>query len=53
MRVTHEAAASYSLDLHAEQLKQRGEDAHVVEQKDVVPGPVEYIHLGVTLIKHS
>lgn len=44
---------SYSLYLHAEQLQQRREDAHVVQQKDVVSGPVEDIHLCVALIKHS
>lgn len=46
-------AVSHSLYLHAEQLQQRREDAHVVEQKDVVSGPVEHVHLRVTLIKHS
>lgn len=45
--------ASYSLDLHAKQLQQCREDAHVVEQKDIVSGPVEHIHLCVTLVKHS
>lgn len=44
---------SYSLYLHAEQLQQRREDAHVVEQEDIVSGPVEHIHLCVTLVKHS
>lgn len=43
----------YSLYLHAKQLQQRREDAHVVEQEDIVSGPVEHIHLRVTLIKHS
>lgn len=42
----------YSLYLHAEQLQQRREDAHVVEQKDIVSRPVEHIHLCVTLIKN-
>lgn len=44
---------SYSLYLHAEQLQQRREDAHVIEQKHIVSGPVEHVHLCVTLIKHS
>lgn len=44
---------SYSLDLHAKQLQQCREDSHVVEQEDIVSGPVEDVHLGVTLIKHS
>lgn len=42
---------SSSLDLHAEQLQQRGEDPHVVEQKDVVSGPAEDIRLAVALVK--
>lgn len=46
-------SVSYSLYLHAEQLQQRREDAHVVEQKDVVSWPVEHVHLCVTLIKNS
>jgi len=45
--------ASYSLHLHAEQLQQGREDAHVVEQEDIVPGPVEHVHLCVTVVKHS
>lgn len=44
---------SYSLYLHAKQLQQCCEDAHVVQQENVVPGPVEDIHLCVTLIEHS
>ena len=44
---------SYSLYLHAKQLQQCCEDSHVVEQKNIVSGPVEHIHLGVALIKHS
>lgn len=44
---------SYSLYLHAEQLQQRREDAHVIEQEDIVPGPVKHVHLCVTLIEHS
>ena len=41
------------LYFHAEQLQQCREDAHVIEQKDIVSGPVEHIHLSVTFIKHS
>lgn len=46
-------SVSCLLYLHAEQLQQRCEDAHVVKQEDVVSGPVEHIHLCVTLIKHT
>lgn len=47
------AANSHSLDLHAEQLQQRREDAHVVQQEDVAAGPAEDVGLGVALVKHA
>lgn len=40
-----------SLDLHAEQLQQRGEDPHLVEQEDVVSGPAEDVRLAVALVE--
>lgn len=43
---------SHSLDLHAEQLQQRREDAHVVQQEDVAAGPAEDVGLRVALVKH-
>lgn len=46
------AVNSHSLNLHAEQLQQRREDAHVVKQEDVAAGPAEDVGLSVTLVKH-
>ncbi len=41
------------LDLHAEELQQSREDAHVIEEEDIVSGPVEDISFWVALIKHT
>lgn len=52
-RQSHFGKWKHSLYLHAEELQQSREDAHVVEEEDVVSGPVEDVSFCVTLIKHT
>lgn len=52
-RLRHFGKWRHSLYLHAEELQQSREDAHVVEEEDIVSRPVEDVCLGVTLVKHT
>lgn len=49
----HCGKREHSLDLHAEELQESCEDAHLIKKENIVSRPVEDIRLCVTFIKDT